>query len=90
MLIISYDIHDDKLRSQFAKALCKHGAIRLQFSVYEIRNTKRILENLKMEIDHRFAKKFSGGDSVMIFETPDNSIKKYGNAIHRDQDFICF
>lgn len=90
MLVVSYDIHDDKLRGQFAKALCKRGAIRLQFSVYEVRHTKRVIENLKIEIENHFAKRFTGGDSVMIFETQDGNITKYGNAIHRDQDFICF
>lgn len=34
MLVISYDIHDTKLRTRFSKMLTKNGAIRLQFSVY--------------------------------------------------------
>ena len=45
MIIISYDIHDDLLRNRFVKMITKHGAIRLQYSVYEIRNSKRILDN---------------------------------------------
>lgn len=35
MIIISYDISDDRKRNRFAKMITKHGAIRLQFSVYE-------------------------------------------------------
>lgn len=35
MIIISYDISDDKMRTNFSKMLKKNGAIRLQFSVYE-------------------------------------------------------
>ena len=35
MIIISYDIKEDKVRSKFAKMLEKNGAIRLQYSVYE-------------------------------------------------------
>ena len=35
MIIVSYDIKDDKIRTKFAKMLCANGAIRLQFSVYE-------------------------------------------------------
>lgn len=29
MLVVSYDISDDKLRTRFAKMLTKNGAIRL-------------------------------------------------------------
>lgn len=45
MIIISYDISDDKMRTNFSKMLKSNGAIRLQFSVYEVRNTKRIINN---------------------------------------------
>ena len=45
MIIISYDIDDDLLRNHFVKMITKHGAIRLQYSVYGIRNSKRILDN---------------------------------------------
>ena len=46
MIIVSYDISDDKMRTNFSKMLKSNGAIRLQFSVYEVRNTKRIVDNL--------------------------------------------
>ena len=46
MIIVSYDISDDKMRTNFTKMLKSNGAIRLQFSVYEVRNTKRIVNNL--------------------------------------------
>lgn len=88
MIIISYDIKDDKLRNRFAKFMCKRGGIRLQYSVYEIRNTKRIIDNLKSEINDRFKPKFSGADSVVIFTVDDDNIEKFGNAIHRDSDLI--
>lgn len=51
MIIISYDISDDKMRTNFSKMLKKNGAIRLQFSVYEVRNTKRIMDNLVAKIE---------------------------------------
>ena len=41
MLIVSYDISDDKLRGKFAKFLMSY-AIRLQYSVYEIKNSEFI------------------------------------------------
>jgi len=90
MLVISYDISNDKLRTQFSKMLVKQGGIRLQFSVYEVNNSKRILDNLKVKIESYFAKKFDGGDSVFIFETDASQSIKYGNAIHRDKDLLYF
>ncbi|MBQ9253900.1 MAG: CRISPR-associated endonuclease Cas2 [Bacteroidales bacterium] len=87
MLIISYDISNDKLRDKFSKVLRKNGAIRLQYSVYEFNNTNRLKERLKLLIDH-FSKQFTGADSVVVFEVQDSHIIKYGNAIHRDKDMI--
>lgn len=90
MLVISYDISDDKLRNKFSKMLTKYGAIRLQFSVYEVNNTDRIINNLIVMIEDLFVKKFDGGDSVIIFDVSAVKLKKYGNALHRDTDIIFF
>lgn len=90
MLIISYDIKDDKLRTKFSKTLTKNGAVRLQYSVYEVNNTDRVLNNLRVIIEDLFAKKFGGCDSVMIFDVNGVKLTKYGNAIHRDQDVLYF
>ncbi|MDR0619332.1 MAG: CRISPR-associated endonuclease Cas2 [Bacteroidales bacterium] len=90
MLVVSYDISDDKLRTKFAKTLVKQGGIRLQYSVFEFNNSKRILDNLKVRIENYYSKKFGGGDNVFIFETDGNKAIKYGNAIHRDKDLIYF
>ena len=89
-LLISYDIRNNKLRTQFAKMLMRNGAIRLQYSVYEANNTERILNNLKIIIEEEFSKKFSGEDSVIIFEVDKVKLHKYGNAIHRDKDVVYF
>lgn len=88
MLLISYDIKDDKLRTSFSKMLTKNGAVRLQYSVYEVNNTDRVLNNLRIMIDDMFAKQFDGGDSVIIFDVSTVKLKKYGNAIHRDTDIV--
>ena len=87
MIIISYDIADDKRRTQFSKMIQKYGAIRLQFSVYEIQNTKRIIEILKVRIQD-FSKHFTADDSVIIFDVELSHLTKYGNAIHRDKDIV--
>lgn len=87
MIVISYDIADDKMRTRFSKMLTKYGAIRLQYSVYEVCNTKRIIDNIILKIE-AYAKHLSMDDSVVIFDVSDNSIIKYGNAIHRDRDIV--
>ncbi len=89
MLIISYDIENDKVRNRFMKMLIKNGAIRLQFSVYELNNTKRVSDNIIVKINE-FATKFTKNDSVVVFEVDVNSLRKYGNAIHRDKSVLYF
>lgn len=88
MVIISYDIKNNKIRTKFAKMLRSQGAIRLQFSVYEVNNTQRIIDNIKVQIIDRFSKLFTGADSVMIFDAPNAKIQKFGNAIHRDENVV--
>ncbi len=90
MIIISYDIKNNKLRTRFAKMLRSHGAIRLQFSVYEVNNTQRVIDNIKTIITDTYGKLFSGADSVMIFNASKESVQKFGNAIHRDSDIVYF
>lgn len=90
MLVISYDIKDDKLRTKFSKMLTKYGAIRLQYSVYEVNNTDRLINNLMIKIEEAFAKEFDGKDSVIVFDVSSVKLKKYGNAIHRDKAIVYF
>ena len=45
MVIVSYDISNDKLRTSFAKYLSRFGH-RIQYSVFEIDNSKRIVDNI--------------------------------------------
>lgn len=90
MLVVSYDIKDDRLRTKFSKMLTKHGAVRLQYSVYEVNNTDRVINNLIVLIEETFSKKFGGEDSVIIFDVSGVKLKKYGNTIHRDKDIVYF
>lgn len=89
MIIISYDIADDKMRTNFSKMLRKNGAIRLQLSVYEVENTKRIVDNLTAKIE-AYAKHFTADDSVVIFDVAAEHVTKYGRAIHRDKPILYF
>lgn len=88
MIIVSYDIKNDKIRTKFAKMLRSQGAIRLQFSVYEVNNTQRIIDNIIVQIVEKFSALFTGADSVMIFDAPNAKVQKFGNAIHRDKDIV--
>ncbi|HHU97999.1 MAG: CRISPR-associated endonuclease Cas2 [Saccharofermentanales bacterium] len=87
MMLISYDISDDKLRTQFSKHLKKYG-YRIQYSVFAIRNSERVLRLIQAEIETRFAKRFSDADSIMIYEVNEDKIISYGYATHEDDDII--
>lgn len=88
MLLISYDISDDKLRTQFAKFLSKFGH-RLQYSVFEIRNSPRVLDNIAAQIEGRFCRKFSQADSVYLFQMSKQCrMTKYGFAADDDSDLV--
>lgn len=88
MILVSYDIRNDKLRARFAKFILKFGE-RKQYSVYEIKNSQRILSLIKSELDFNFAKKFGEEDSLLIIETSKTcKISRYGFAKHDDSDII--
>ena len=90
MLVISYDISNGKVRGKFSKFLQRSGAIRLQYSVYEVVNVNRLLDNIIEKINSDWAPRFGGADSVLIFDVDKKSVRKFGNAIHRDTDVVYF
>ncbi|HMT00916.1 MAG TPA: CRISPR-associated endonuclease Cas2 [Candidatus Absconditabacterales bacterium] len=90
MLLISYDISNTKLRTQFSKFIKKHGR-RLQFSVYEIKNSERILNIILLEIENNFAKRFEITDSILIVpvcEWCSKKIIRYGYAVHEEEEIV--
>lgn len=88
MLLIAYDISDNKLRTRFSKFLSKFG-YRLQYSIFEIKNSKRILSIIEAEIKADFEKEFKQTDSIMIFRMSKQcTITKYGYAKNDDEDLI--
>jgi CRISPR-associated protein Cas2 len=88
MIILSYDIQDDDLRTDFSKFILGYGR-RLQYSVYEINNSKRILEIVKTNIKHRFEKRFTQGDNILIFEIKkSDQIMRFGYAKNEETDLI--
>ena len=88
MVIVSYDISDDKLRSKFAKFLSKFG-YRIQYSVFKIENSERLLNIIIDEIQNKYSKKFTQSDSVYIFKLSSScKVIKYGYAANEDDNVI--
>ncbi len=92
MLIITYDISNTKLRTRFSKMIMKYGR-RLQMSVYELNNSPRALNNVMIEIEHRFKPHFKQTDSVMIIpicRADAAKIIRMGYAVHEESSVILF
>jgi len=90
MLIVAYDIHDTKLRTKFSKLLKKFWRM-LQYSVYEIKNSERILKILKTEIELTFAPKFSWADSILIIPVSRANSEKmirYGQPALEEKEIL--
>ena len=88
MYLILYDIESDRLRTRFSKTLEKYGR-RLQYSVFEIRNSPRILANIRAEIVNNFEKHFDHGDSVLVFSVPDTScVGRFGYPVNEETDLV--
>jgi len=88
LLIIAYDISDDKLRIRFSTFLSKFG-YRLQYSVFEIKNSKRIMNLIEAEIRSEFEKKFGETDSIIVLNLSKQcKVTKYGYAQNDDEELI--
>lgn len=88
MILISYDISNDKKRSKFSKYISKFGH-RVQYSVYEIENSNRILDNIVADINNKFMKEFDQTDSIYIYKMNSScEVLKYGYAVNEDSDVI--
>lgn len=92
MILLSYDISNDKVRTKFAKFLNRFGR-RIQYSVYEIRNSQRVLQNVLSEIELKYKKHFTGADSVVIFqicEADKKKVRRYGYAKNEESEVVIF
>ena len=88
MLLVAYDISNNKLRTRFAKFLSKFGG-RLQYSIFEIKNSPRILSIVMDEIEGEFAKQFGETDSIIIFNMSKQcKMTRYGYAKNMDEGLI--
>ena len=88
MVLVSYDISDDKLRTKFARDLSKYG-FRLQYSLFQINNSVHLLDNFINILENKYSSKFSQSDSVLIIRLNLNcKIDKYGYAKNEDSDYF--
>ena len=92
MLIVSYDFSNDKVRYMFSKFLKKYGRP-IQYSVYEIKNSQRILQNILDEVDLKYKRQFENSDSILIFricEGCKKKIKRYGYSVQEEKEVVIF
>lgn len=92
MILVSYDIQDNKKRAELSKFLKKFGR-KIQYSVYEIKNSQRVLTNILIELELKYSKHFEGGDSVIVFnlcEGCQKKIKRYGFSANEEKEVIIF
>ncbi len=88
MLLVSYDISNDKIRTRFSKFLAKFG-FRLQYSVFEIHNSEAVLRNIKTEIENIYSRHFTEEDSIIIFELSESCKKTcYGYAKNEEKEIF--
>lgn len=88
MIIISYDIVNDKKRARFNRYIRKFGHM-LQYSVYEIENSERILNNIITDINNKWLKEFDQTDSVYVFKMGSScQVEKYGYARNEDAELL--
>ena len=61
----------------------------MQYSVFEIKNSSRILALIECEIKNTFEKKFTQGDSVLVFNLSKQChIMRFGYAKNDEEDLI--
>ena len=88
MILISYDISNDKKRRIFSKYIKRFGH-KIQYSVYTIENSERILKNIITDINNKFIKMFDQSDSVYIFKLTDGcQVHKFGYASNEDEPLL--
>lgn len=88
MVLVSYDISDDKKRNRFCRYLKKYGN-RLQYSVFQIYNSNRVLNNIIEDLNNKYSKEFDEEDSVMIFKMSSScDIIKFGYCKNEDTDLL--
>ena len=88
MLIVAYDISNDKTRTRFSKFLKKYGR-RVQYSVFELKHSPRVLRNIVVEIESKYETQFTGADSILIFQLGQASkVHRFGYAKNEEEELL--
>jgi CRISPR-associated protein Cas2 len=90
MLVVSYDFSSNKRRARFSRFLKKFGR-RFQYSVFQLKNSKRVLRNVMTEIEGEYEKDFTNEDSIVIIpicKACEEKIKRYGYAKNEENNVI--
>ena len=92
MIVVNYDIESDRRRAKFSKFLKKFGR-RVQYSMFELKNSDRVLQNIMKEVQYKYEPHFSMVDSIMIMRLCEGCKKKivrYGSAANEESDVVVF
>ena len=85
-LFVTYDISNNRLRTQVSKYLMRHGR-RLQKSVIEIDNVEtKVIKELTTGIKTNFQYRLKNTDSILIINTGkagETKIKRIGTSIKK-------
>jgi CRISPR-associated protein Cas2 len=90
MLLICYDFTNNKTRNKFHKFLKKYGRP-IQFSVFEIKNSPRILNIILLEIEKKYKPKFTMADSIIVVPVSvadRKKIRRYGYSVQEEQELV--
>ena len=90
MLIVSYDFENDRTRTRFSRFLEQYGR-RIQYSVFQLRESERVLQNVLIEIELKYKKSFTGADSVVVFRVCsgcEKKVRRYGYAKREEEEVI--
>ena len=92
MIIVAYDFESDRKRNKFSKFLKKYGR-RIQYSVFELKNSQRILQNVLSEIKYKYEPQFGKADSIVMFNLCESCKKKVvrsGYSANEEQEIVFF
>ena len=90
--IISYDFASNSRRARFSKFLKKYGR-RIQYSVFEIKNSQRVLNNIMCEIKLKYEPGFTKADSIVIISicaACQRKVERFGFAVNEDEPVVFF
>lgn len=90
MLIITYDFSNNRIRTKFHKFLRKYGRP-LQYSVFEIKNSNRLLNIILLEIDKVYKPKFTTADSILIIpisKADQHKVIRYGYGAEEEKEIL--